>query len=69
MFMLINSNSERLRMSSFFMIADLDPAIVIELGSKESIHQCIGHFVQPATLRSISFVQQGMNMFNICHRI
>ena len=70
MFMLINSNSEGLRMSSFFMIADLDPVIVIELGTKESIHRCIGCFVQPAIHRSIPSVQQGMNMFNIiCHRI
>ena len=46
------------------MIAELDPVIILQLGTDAAIHTCIGHYASPPHL-SVPTLQQGMNMFNI----
>ena len=44
-----------------FMIADLDPVIIIELATDEEIHRCVAVYRGP-TNPSIAAVHQGMNI-------
>ena len=45
-----------------FMIADLDPVIVVELSTDDNIHSCVGIYRAPPKNASIAFLQQGMNI-------
>ena len=46
------------------MIAELDPVIILELGTDAAIHTCIRHYAPPTYL-NVPSLQQGMNMFNV----
>ena len=52
-------------LDKFSMIADLDPVIIVELGTDTAIHECIGHFVPPTGPYTFHSPQAGMNMSNI----
>ena len=44
-----------------FMIADLDPVIIVELSTDDDIHSCVGIYQAPNNA-SIPSLQQGMNI-------
>ena len=46
------------------MIAELDPAVILQLCSDEDIHACIQYYTAPPGF-IVAPLQQGMNMFNM----